>query len=127
MTDKGPCEKLLDAMLVSADDPATMVWLECFRSRAVQCDKSPDDKDRDYIEGNRAAWRMLLVQCLGELGHEATDAAVAHARAVAHLEATRAELRRVCEEFGDNDWPDELHLADVVEKHLRTHLHELFR
>src|SRR4029077_15273959 len=27
-------------------------------------------------------------------------------------------LRMVCEEFGDNDWPDNLHQADVIEKHL---------
>lgn len=27
-------------------------------------------------------------------------------------------LRQVCDEFGDNDWPDNLHLADVIEKHL---------
>ena len=33
-------------------------------------------------------------------------------------------LRRLCAEHGDNDWPDELHLADVIEKHLANHLAE---
>lgn len=52
---------------------------------------------------------------------------MADERQLEELKAERAEtvaaLRRVCDEFGDNDWPDELHLGDVVEKHLRRHLH----
>ncbi len=31
-------------------------------------------------------------------------------------------LRGLCQEFGDNDWPDNLHLGDVIEKHLGKHL-----
>jgi len=31
-------------------------------------------------------------------------------------------LRMVCDDHGDNDWSNELHLADVVEKHLANHL-----
>lgn len=27
-------------------------------------------------------------------------------------------LRELCEEYGDNDWPDNLHLSDIIEKHL---------
>jgi hypothetical protein len=36
---------------------------------------------------------------------------------------TIAALRELCGHFGDNDWTDDLHLADVVEKHLGKHLH----
>jgi hypothetical protein len=35
-----------------------------------------------------------------------------------HREDVRRMLRMACEEFGDNDWPDNLHQADVIEKHL---------
>lgn len=78
-----------------------------------------DDEERAYIEGGRAAWRSMLSRCLSELGYgdETRQAA-----AVAQLEEARAALRRVCEDHGDNDWPDELHLADVIEKHLARHL-----
>lgn len=31
---------------------------------------------------------------------------------------TVAALRRLCDYLGDNDWPDDLHLADVIEKHI---------
>lgn len=31
-------------------------------------------------------------------------------------------LRELCQEFGDNDWAENAHLADVIEKHLAKHL-----
>src|SRR5437870_3081598 len=40
------------------------------------------------------------------------------ARLRAHEAETLAMLRIVCGELGDNDWPDDLHFADVLEKHL---------
>ena len=37
----------------------------------------------------------------------------------AHVRAeTIALLRDLCAQTGDNDWPDDLHPADVIEKHL---------
>ncbi len=31
---------------------------------------------------------------------------------------TVALLREACGEYGDNEWPDDLYLPDVIEKHL---------
>lgn len=31
-------------------------------------------------------------------------------------------LRELCKEFGDNDWQDNDHLRDVIEKHLAKYL-----
>jgi hypothetical protein len=31
-------------------------------------------------------------------------------------------LRRICDYYGDNDWKDNLHLADIIEKHLEKYL-----
>jgi hypothetical protein len=36
----------------------------------------------------------------------------------------RKVLRCICEDFGDNDWPDDLHLVDVIYKHLYRHLEQ---
>ena len=36
--------------------------------------------------------------------------------------AVVALLRWECGKDGDNDWPDELHLADVIERHLLNYL-----
>jgi hypothetical protein len=38
---------------------------------------------------------------------------------------TLLQLREVCGDFGDNDWPNELHLGDVIDKHLARHLHAM--
>lgn len=38
--------------------------------------------------------------------------------------AAVAMLRQVCAAHGDNDWSDNLHLADVLEKHLWRHLEQ---
>jgi hypothetical protein len=45
------------------------------------------------------------------------------ARKDEQIRATRAMLRIECAEYDDNDWPDDLHLADVVEKHLARQAH----
>lgn len=74
--------------------------------------------EQDYINGTRAVWADLLGQAVKALGYQD---ATQH-EWITEREAAVAVLRRLCEEYGDNDWPDELHLADVIEKHLGRHL-----
>lgn len=38
--------------------------------------------------------------------------------------AAIAALRDLCAEVGDNDWPDNLRLEDIINKHLRPYLAE---
>lgn len=78
--------------------------------------------ERQWILGNRAAWTALLRQALHELGYEDTEAT--RAKWVLEREAAVAALRRVCDDWGDNDWTDNLYLADVIEKHLARQLGE---
>ena len=35
-------------------------------------------------------------------------------------------LRNICGEYGDNDWTDDLHLADVLRRHLFNYIDESF-
>lgn len=79
-----------------------------------------EERERSYIRGHRAALAGMLAHCLRELGYEDTDAT--RAKWVLEREATVAALRDVCAAYGDNDWPDDLHLADVVERHLGRNL-----
>jgi hypothetical protein len=67
----------------------------------------------------------MLQRCLSELGYEDTEAT--RAKWILEREATVAALRSVCGAYGDNDWTEQLHLADVVEKHLGRHLDEELR
>lgn len=74
-------------------------------------------EEKIYDEGQRSAWRMILLHAVKELGYR-DEPAVAHHRWILEREAAVAQLRMACREHGDNDWPDDLHLADVIDKHL---------
>lgn len=71
-------------------------------------------------DAERAFARAMLAQCLAHLGVTDPDAARA-AWAAQRLELVAA-LRRACDDYGDNDWADDLSLVDVLEKHLLRHL-----
>jgi hypothetical protein len=67
-----------------------------------------------------------LTEAVTELedAHDTSEAMLARVRAaspdrdaVILADVLRA-LRLACAEVGDNDWPDDLHPADVIEKHL---------
>jgi hypothetical protein len=73
-----------------------------------------------YDAGNRAAWRMLLQEACLNLGYD--DPAAGQAAWILEREGTVAALREACAEFGDNEWEDDLFLADIIEKHLDRNL-----
>ena len=81
-----------------------------------------DQLDQRYNEGQRAAWSRMLIHCKGELGYGAPDSRSVEAFII-EREAAIAQLRSLCEAFGDNGWEPSLHLADIIEKHLGRHLH----
>jgi len=70
-----------------------------------------------YRQGERAAWRRILGTAVRELGPEGDAERWRLERA-----DVVAQLRSLCEEFGDNQWEDDLHLGDVIDKHLGRHL-----
>ena len=41
---------------------------------------------------------------------------------VAEREDAILTLRRICAQHGDNDWPDDLHLSDIIQKNLECYL-----
>jgi hypothetical protein len=82
----------------------------------------PPKRQVAYEEGRRAAWTRLLKTVLCQLGYE--DPAAKRAAWVAEREEAVATLRGVCAEHGDNEWPVNLHLADVISKHLACHIDE---
>ncbi len=74
--------------------------------------------ERDYIKGSKAAFRIMLAECLRNLGDAERNA---HSWRLEREHAI-AILRDVCKEHGDNDWDDDLYLGDIIEKHLGRHL-----
>lgn len=83
-----------------------------------------DRIERAYIEGGRMVHRLMLGMILRDLNSDGLkeDPIAEIARLRMQLEDTRRALRSVCEKHGDNDWSDNLHLADVVTKHLEPYL-----
>ena len=76
-----------------------------------------EQEERIYERGYRSALRMVL----GDVLRGLMDDGDAERWRLERMD-TVAALRRVCERYGDNDWEDNLHLADVVEKHLERNL-----
>ncbi len=73
--------------------------------------------ESSYSQGHRMAWRQILGEAIRQLGPDGSSESWRTERADAI-----AALRTVCEEYGDNEWPDDLHLGDIIEKHLTKHL-----
>lgn len=78
-----------------------------------------DDMELHYERGGRAAWLNILDLALR---HLYDDPVAKAAQWASEREAAIAALRSVCEDHGDNDWLSNLHLADIIEKHLARHL-----
>jgi hypothetical protein len=74
-----------------------------------------------YVRGANAAWTQMLQVCLKGLMFEG-DLEAGRARWLIERAQAVHTLRMVCDDFGDNDWPDNLHLSDVIEKHLARYL-----
>jgi hypothetical protein len=75
-------------------------------------------EEKVYVEGKRVVWRQLLGEALKALGGDRKT----EAQWLLEREDAIAALRSLCREHGDNDWTEDLHLADIVNKHLGRHL-----
>lgn len=79
-----------------------------------------ESEETAYEQGSRAAWGQMFRECLKALGYDGSDAE--RTRWMLEREAVVAALRGLCAEYGDNEWDEDEHLADVIEKHLTRHL-----
>jgi hypothetical protein len=78
-----------------------------------------NDQERYFIAGNRHAWEAMLAVCLRQLRPGVDDPVAREARWILERSEAIEWLRRLCDQIGDNDWPSELSLGDVIEKHIR--------
>ena len=72
-------------------------------------DKENDDLCSEYEQGHQAAMREVLGFVSRSLPRGFADRERAE---------TVSILRALCSEHGDNNWDDDLHLVDVISKHL---------
>ena len=77
-----------------------------------------------YIQGSNQALVGMLSFVLRELDFDETDMERKYYAWIEERQAAVNQLRQLCDKYGDNDWPDSLHLGDVIEKHLARPLDE---
>lgn len=94
----------------------------------ISDDKLQELTESHYLRGQRSVLIQQLHNILRELSISYIDDAPQNLMTIARLVAERedaiAALRSVCDDHGDNDWSEEMHLADIVNKHLKNHLDE---
>lgn len=78
--------------------------------------------DRAWEDGRRSLARRLIRDLMMEVGEH--EAELTEVRLRLELSEARSVLRRLCEDHGDNDWSDDLYLADALDKHLGRYLDE---
>lgn len=76
-------------------------------------------KEQSWVNGERSALKNQLGQALKGLMY---DKEFTREKLIKEREEIIAALRDICNDFGDNDWDEELYLPDVIEKHLARHL-----
>lgn len=74
--------------------------------------------EKDYEAGYRAAMSRIAQETMRSLPMGDRDKLAL----LTERQQAIVALRSVCAEFGDNEWPDELHLSDIIEKHLHQKL-----
>ena len=79
-----------------------------------------DATERAYVDGCRSVWVRLIAQARTALGYSGRTAS----SFIVEREQAISALRDICEEHGDNDWPDDLSLADIITKHLARPMEE---
>lgn len=77
-----------------------------------------ESEEAAYIRGRKSVLREQLSSALRELDADGLE----REYLIKERLETVAALRRLCDSHGDNDWPDNLHLTDVIDKHLGQYL-----
>lgn len=104
-------------------EPAGEVWAEegttAFLCRVGEEKRCVElSSQLDFFQGYAAAFKNMLGLCIKNLDYDETKLA----RVVLEREEALVVLRRLCMEFGDMEWDENLHLADIIDKHLGRHL-----
>ena len=75
-----------------------------------------EKEEKIYEDGQRQVYLNLLGECIKQLGYN--DPEAKKVNWIIEREAVIKTLRTLCEIHGDNDWPDDLHISDILGKHL---------
>lgn len=71
-----------------------------------------------FEEGYKAAWQSIYKHACSELNTGKEGSLNAERLAIITC------LRNLCRMYGDNEWSDNMHLVDIIEKHLFKHFQD---
>lgn len=77
-----------------------------------------------YEVGRRSALVGILNHVSRELGYSGTPGSMTDSW-ISEREQAIAILHSFCEDYGDNDWDEHLHLADIIDKHLERQVRDV--
>ena len=84
-------------------------------------DDEHEKTEEAYLRGSDRAYLNIIAECrrqLGSIGKSALeDWSIERAEVV-------LKLREICSRFHASEWPDDLHLVDVIEKYLMPAIEE---
>ena len=79
-----------------------------------------EEKEQQRTLGHQAAYRSMLLERARNLDEDDPLKAAGHL--IAGRQDAIAALRGLCERLGiPNDWPDDLYLAEIIEKHVERY------
>lgn len=79
-----------------------------------------EDEEKIYIDGEVSALKKMVLYCQEKLKAYGVELSTEEKFSSERIEAI-AMLRMLCDDHGDNDWTDDLHIADIIQKHLCFH------
>ncbi len=82
-----------------------------------------EEQEKLYMEAQSHALKEIISHCQNKLRSFGVELKTKDEFDQERIE-TIALLRMHCDEYGDNDWDDDLHLSDVIDKHLVRHIED---
>lgn len=76
--------------------------------------------EHDYQLGYQAAMRRIAGETMRSLNPEPGRRDIT--ALLVERSATVEKLRELCADHGDNDWPEDLYIPDILDKHLAQYL-----
>lgn len=94
-------------------------------SDELENEEDDDDIEFAYYAGTQSVYRELLRVALTGLGINSSE--WEKWNWLSERADTIGLLRTICKEYGDNAWEDDLHLRDIIAKHLLPYIIKVTR
>lgn len=78
---------------------------------------SEEEEEKIHIEVRASALKEIIVHCQGKLRSLGVELKTDEQFSPERIDIIQT-LRSLCKDHGDNDWTEDLHISDILDKHL---------